>query len=629
MNTVSARRWAGISRLFVVAAISCFALFCIRASAQAAVPTSHALNVAAKVSTRADHRLVAAAKKLRWCRRQNSSHPQRCDSLRAAVQRTGHQLARSERHLAMLVRRSDKARSASSWWAQRAPQLAVSGQRLSWTRVADIDLYVIERKVPGQATQYSLVHGTSITPPPVPGLTVAYYVRTDVNGSSWSSPRSISYPAANPPSPPPKGQSPPAQAPPEKAPPERVDTQSAPAISVFGNQLSWNAIVGVSTYVLATKVPGRAETFTEVTGTSTTPSTVPGDTVHYSVRTAVNGSAWSPEVAITYPTTTLPPPPPKESPVAPKESPAFTGGFEPGINSGTNMTLDVNGAAQLGAKIVRIAFEIGTPANQLEPVIAGYAAKGIRVEPLADFYGTLPTTASAQNLATWAEAYGPGGTFWAHRSDGQLAIQTIEFGNETSGGYQYGDNAGEPSYQARAKTYALRLKEASEAISASGSKVGLLAVSEDWTGDWMKGMFEAVPNLGSYIAGWISHPYGTGWRTKIEDIIKQASAHGAPASLPIDITEWGISTDNGRCLGENYGFNPCMTYQEAAETLRKNVAEIRSYLGSRMGLFLLYQVRDQAEPGKSSEREAYFGLLQHELKPKGAYTTAAQEMLAD
>ena len=71
-----------------------------------------------------------------------------------------------------------------------------------------------------------------------------------------------------------------------------------------------------------------------------------------------------------------------------------------------------------------------------------------------------------------------------------------------------------------------------------------------------------------------------------------------------------------------------MTYQEAAETLRRNVAEIRQYLGSRQGLFLIYQVRDQSEPGTSTNREDYFGLLQHELKSKGAFTTAAEELLA-
>jgi hypothetical protein len=292
------------------------------------------------------------------------------------------------------------------------------------------------------------------------------------------------------------------------------------------------------------------------------------------------------------------------------------------------MTLDVNGAAQLGAKLVRVEFPIGMATAQIEPIIAGYAAKGIRVAPLAGFAGTMPTPAEARNLASWARTFGPGGTFWTNHTDGQLAIQTIEFGNETSGGYQYGDNAGDPSYTARAQTYAVRLKEASEAIAASQVKVGLLAVAEDWTGDWMNGMFSAVPNLGSYIAGWISHAYGPGWRSEIEDVINYAAAHGAPSTLPIDITEWGLATDNGNCLTDNYGWNNCMSYQEAAETLRQNVREMREMLGSRMGLFMLYQVRDQEPSGATNNREDYFGLLQHELQPKGAYTTAAKEFLA-
>ena len=233
-------------------------------------------------------------------------------------------------------------------------------------------------------------------------------------------------------------------------------------------------------------------------------------------------------------------------------------------------------ATKLGAKVVRIDFGISTTAAQMEPVIAGYAARGVRVAPLAGFYGGMPSPAEAQALASWAKAYGPGGTYWAAHGNGQLAIQTIEFGNETSGGYQYGnDNPGEPSYQARAESYAVRFKEAAEAISASGMKVGLLAVSEDWTGNWMNGMFSAVPNFASYVAGWVSHPYGPGWKTKIEDIISQAKSHGAPSTIPIDITEWGLSSDNTSCVDDNFEYSTCMTYAQAAETARKTVERNR------------------------------------------------------
>jgi hypothetical protein len=302
--------------------------------------------------------------------------------------------------------------------------------------------------------------------------------------------------------------------------------------------------------------------------------------------------------------------------------------FQPGLNSGTNLTTDVAGATTLGAKLVRIEFPIETPASQLQNTISGYAAKGIRVAPLAGFYGTIPTAAQAKNLATWARTYGPGGTFWAGRSDGALAIRTIEFGNETSYGYQYGDGAGAASYTARAQTYAVRVKEAAEAISATGVDVGVLAQADDWTGDWVNAMYSAVPNLDDYVAGWTIHPYGTNWQSRVQDLISQTAAHGAPSSIPIDITEWGVATDNGNCLNDNYGMNKCMSYTEAGATVTSTVAAMRLKLGGRLNMFMLYQVRDQATSDTSNEREAYFGALQQNLQPKGAYTTAVQSLLA-
>jgi hypothetical protein len=434
---------------------------------------------------------------------------------------------------------------------------------------------------------------------------------------------------------------------------------------MHGDTVSWTAIPGVASYKLATVLnptTTRHTTYVQVTGTSFTPPAVPGQTVNYGLAaSAPVAGPWAHEVTIAYPRSGEPPKaeepakteekpkaeeppkgsePPKteepkteESPGPPVEEPgkgseAPLTGFQPGLDSGTNPTYDIPGAAQLGAKVVRIEFSIGTSVAAMQNTISVYAAKGIRVAPLAGFYGTLPTPAEAQNLSNWAKAYGPGGTYWANRTDGRLAIQTIEFGNETSGGYQYHDNAGDASYNTRANTYAIRLKEAAQAITATNIKVGLLAVSEDWTGDWVNGMFNAVPNLGNYVAGWISHPYGTGWKTKFENIIKQTAAHGAPPTIPIDVTEWGIATDNGNCLTDNFGWNKCMTYNEAATTLNNTITEMRQTLGSRLGLFLLYQVRDQQQPGTTTNREAYFGALQHELAPKGAYTTQIKTLLA-
>ena len=99
------------------------------------------------------------------------------------------------------------------------------------------------------------------------------------------------------------------------------------------------------------------------------------------------------------------------------------------------------------------------------------------------------------------------------------------------------------------------------------------------------------------------------------------------------MTEWGLASDSGRCLSENYGWNPCMSSQQAAEGLRSNVAGMRQMLGSRLAMFILYQVRDQQASGASTEREGYFGILRHADQSKGAYTAGgpgtAGELSAD
>ncbi|HEV3321034.1 MAG TPA: hypothetical protein VG147_02445 [Solirubrobacteraceae bacterium] len=324
------------------------------------------------------------------------------------------------------------------------------------------------------------------------------------------------------------------------------------------------------------------------------------------------------------------PTPTIEAPTPAKESPAQgSTTFQPGINSGSAAIWELPGAELLGAKVVRVAASIATTPEELEPVIAAYAEQGIRVAPLATFTGTLPTPAQAQDLAAWANAFGPGGTFWSSHAGGQYAIQTIEFGNETSDSYQYTNNT-PAGYASRAQTYALRFAEAATAIRAVNPKVGLLALGDSGNAGpaWVENMFKAVPNLGTLVAGWTVHPYGPNWRAKFEEIVSQTAAQGAPSTIPIDVTEWGLSTDNGRCLSENYGWNPCMTYQEAAEVLARTIGEMRQALPGRLGLLLLYQIRDQKPSGETTGREDYFGAVQRELQPKGAYTTKVKEVLA-
>ncbi len=623
-------------------------------AARAARLMPRSLAVAARRSVKADRVLVARARTLKKCLSKHPEHPKKCKAARRGVQEAGSKLASATRRLAKAVRSTGKAtagsRGASNASALQAPQLTVSGQTLAWNAVAGLNMYVLVRKVPGQTEQYSVVSGTSTTPPPVPGVTVHYSVRTAVDGSAWAGEQSITYPSA----------SKPASAPvvepvttPSLEPVTAPDTQAAPQMWVSGQTITWSATPGVNTYVFARKVPGQPAQYSVVSGTSTTPAAVAGATVGYSIRTAVEGSAWAPEVTISYPAATSPTPPPTEKPAKsptkkpvnppakepaspPAEKPVSPPAEEPasspstlqtGINSGHEPD-DFVAAATLGAKLVRVGFGIEDTAAQLRPAIEKYAAEGITVLPVAEFTGRMPSPAEAQDLASWADAYGPGGTFWTGRSDGDMAIKSIEFGNETDYSEQYQDEPGDTSYRLRAEEYAVRVKEAAQAIKSSGSTVGLLVQNDDRSGDWMNGMYAAVPDLTQYVAGWTMHPYGgreyNEYRFHV--LIKQAAEYGA-SSIPIDVTEWGVTTDNGRCLEYNDGLNPCMTYQEAAQEVRNSLAWMKEMLGSKLVMFLFYQTGDQAPSGTTTNWQDYFGALQHEGQQKGPFTEAVEAVL--
>jgi len=400
----------------------------------------------------------------------------------------------------------------------------------------------------------------------------------------------------------------------------QTDTLAAPTMSVSGQTVSWTPTQGVTSYVFARKIPGQATQYSIVNGTSVTPPAVPGTTVNYGVRTNVSGSYWAQEVSIAYPASS-PTPSPTPSPV--------DGTFQMGVVAGSALSWELQFLSALGAHTARLEFGIGTSASSMASVIDAYAKAGIRPLLLATFYGRTPTTTESQNLASWAAAYGPGGTFWAGKTyPANTAVTDIEFGNETSYSYQFSDNS-TSTYAARAQAYAQQAKTAAAAIAAANPKVGLLVQGDNAQQGtaWVTNMFTAVPDLGSRVAGWTIHPYGPNWATRIDSTVNSAASMGSPAK-PIWVTEWGLASDDGRCLDSNYGFNKCMTYAEAATTLHSTLSGMLTRYGSRLGAFFLYQANDQYTTGTSTSREAYFGGLQKYGTAKGAYTTEVKGDLA-
>ncbi|MEA2418405.1 MAG: hypothetical protein QOE60_611 [Thermoleophilaceae bacterium] len=310
-------------------------------------------------------------------------------------------------------------------------------------------------------------------------------------------------------------------------------------------------------------------------------------------------------------------------------------GFRPGLVGTADHPRSALAAKRLGADIVRIEFDVNTPAASLRPSVAALAGQGVQPLLLAGFEGRMPSDAEARNLAGWAAEFGPSGSFWNGRADGRLAVRQIEFGNETSMSYQYGDTWSDQSYKDRAKLYATRLAQAKAAIGATGKQVGLIAQADDGgTGSaaWVDSMFQAVPNLGQLVDGWSVHPYGPrgAWEPKLDRLIAQTAANGAPVTIPIDITEWGISTNNGVALDDNYDWPVNLTFLQAAAGLKSSVAEMRGdpSIGPRLRLFMLYSAYDLNASLGANARERFFGALTADLADKGAYSAEVRALFA-
>jgi hypothetical protein len=587
-----------------------------------------------------DTAVVKAATKLAACQRSFGVAATPCAPRARSLQSAGLRLS------ALQTVRAHKASSPTLRARQKAPVIMITGQKLSWAKVADVTSYVLVRKVAGATDQYSVVTGTSTTPAPLAGKTVTYGLRTAVVGSAWAREAKISYT-------------------------NDAARQAAPVVTVSGQKLSWTRIAGLDNYVMVTKVPGQLDHYEQVTGTTATPPAHPGATVRYSVRTDVDGSLWATEKTIAFPAgaTVKPTPTPTPTPTAPTPTPTptptpaagntpapppATGGdadttppapstdatFHVGVVAGSALNWELPFVQQLGAKSARMEFDINTPAAQLASAVDAYAKAGVQPLLLAGFQGRSPTAAEAKNLGTWAAAYGPGGTFWQGKNYApSTAVTDIEFGNESNQNWQYPTLASDPnwantSYYANLATqYALGFKTAKAAITAANANVGLLAIGDtpgNWP-TWMNNIYKAVPEFSSLVSGWVMHPYGPAsrWQPIMDDALAQAKAHGASSAIPIFVTEYGIATDNGRCLDDNYGWDKCMTYSQAATALSSSIAGMRSRYGSRMRAVYLYQAHDQQNSGASTSRESYFGGETLGGAAKGAYTSTVESLLAN
>ena len=281
----------------------------------------------------------------------------------------------------------------------------------------------------------------------------------------------------------------------------------------------------------------------------------------------------------------------------------------------------VSSAASLGAQVLRVEFEAGTPLAEVGAEVAAAAARGVQLQPLIGWAKGAPAP-DLTFLAGWARTFGPYGSFWSG-GRGHYAVTEIELGNENSYAYKSGDPHG-PEYGRLARTYGTRALEAARAVEAANPGVGLLVELESGGTDsdaWVSGVLGAGGGqLVDLMRGPVVHAYGPGWRTKLERERSRLAAHGV--DKPYFMTEWGVATDDGQRLGDNLGFPADLTYDDAGRLVDDAVATMAA-LPTQLRQVLLYQARDQRMPGTGA-REHYFGLLTVSGADKGDLTRAAR-----
>jgi hypothetical protein len=602
--------WACITGLSIALIVAFASFASIATAAQSSRAIAHSsravpasLAHAARRSASADKALVASAKALKHCISKHRSHPSKCRAAKASVQRSGVQLAAARRGLAQVAHRTAHTRSSVDS-VQQAPSLNVAGDTLSWTHVAGFPSYVLVRTVAGQPAQYSVVSGTSTTPPPVPGVTASYSVRTAVNGSEWSASQAISYPSAT----------------------SVPDTQAAPVIAVSGENITWSPVGGVSTYILSSTAPGKATQYTVVSGDSITPEPAPGQTLQFSIRTAVDGSAWSAPVSITFPAT---------AGAGSGEAPVtFSEPFVKGINAniagwGSQAPQVVSEMNTLGVNWERedLSWSEAEPQqgvfdwSSFESVLATARANGITILPIV---GYAPSWTSPDNAAAYAEfvkaavaRFGPGT---------EANLQWWELWNEPYFAYAWSNKTPEP------EAYARDVVAAAQAARSTAPSVKLL-VSADYvvspqTGgstpyetSWIDDMFAAEPELGKWINAVSAHPYGDdpalplaeagGYKDgegnwafqRIDTIRAKFLAHGV--NVPFWITEAGWST-----------------YESNEAVQAHNYADLITQVKARPWIRALFPFCLREFSANATNNQPGFGLLKYgSWQPKEAFTT--------
>jgi hypothetical protein len=222
-------------------------------------------------------------------------------------------------------------------------------------------------------------------------------------------------------------------------------------------------------------------------------------------------------------------------------------------------------------------------------------------------------------VAAVVARYGVGGSFW--RANPRLYPRPLvwfELWNEP----YYADHNRDPGVYVklvRAAVTAGRRADPSARFLIEGA--ASYPTSGGGSGDWIAGMYEAMPDLGSYFDAMAVHPYGgkpavdsDAGNTEdpvdlVEDAHRDLVARG-DGDKPIWVTEIGWPTCSG---GDN-----CVNDAQQASYLRTFLNLAATTWRSYVRAVFIYGLRDLA-PAPLNDPYAWYGLLRPDLTRKPAW----------
>jgi hypothetical protein len=314
-----------------------------------------------------------------------------------------------------------------------------------------------------------------------------------------------------------------------------------------------------------------------------------------------------------------------------------------GLNSVWND--DCNLAAVAGAGVTMERLEIPWSDVERRPgkwdfaefdkEFARAARHGITMLPLlmnvpgwaGPAWNAFPSKAGAYNayVAKVVGRYGPHGSFWRkHRDLPARQARWFEIWNEPYLS-QFSHGGVNPGAYARLYKGAVTAGRNADGAARFLIQADLYTSESDGgSSGWVGPMFNAVPDLGSYIDGVAVHPYTStdspdsyipndprGEFRRIENIRQEFAKRGV-GSKPFWITEVGWST----CPA-----NPesCVSDKKQAAFLQSVFEIVKSDYSSWVKAVFPYNYRDGDEDNVS-DKEQWFGLIRRAGKPKPAWS---------